>query len=145
MTSTQERSMDPDQPYLNVLLAGAAAVAIANVAWGLDVADLVPVWTSKGKQLARDRAAQSVPDEMVRIPAGAFLMGSKKRVDRNAEAFDIDKYEVNALQFLKFVMATNRPSLLDWRYDGGNYQAGMAKHPVMHVTPLRQDLLSLLE
>jgi iron(II)-dependent oxidoreductase len=67
-------------------------------------------------------------------------------VDRNAypfelpqrrvylDAFEIDKYEVTALQYLKFVLATERPPLLDWRYGGGNFQESMAHHPVMHVT-----------
>lgn len=131
---------------LNVLLAGAAAAALATAAWGLDVADLVQEWTAEGKQLAKERAARPVPDDMAKIPAGPFIMGSTKKVDRNAypaempqrpvyvDAFEIDTYEVSALQFLKFVVATNRPPLLDWRYDGGNYQVSMANHPVMHVT-----------
>ncbi|MCP9456435.1 MAG: formylglycine-generating enzyme family protein, partial [Nitrospira sp.] len=36
--------------------------------------------------------------------------------------------------YLKFVLATNRPPQLDWRYDGGNFQESMAHHPIMHVT-----------
>ena len=132
--------------FVNALLVGAAVVAIASAAWGLDVADIVPQWTPEGKRLAMERAAQPGHDDMVRVPAGPFLMGSTKKVDRNAypaespqrqihlDTFDIDKYEVTALQFLKFVVATNRPPLLDWRYDGGNFQLSMANHPVMHVT-----------
>lgn len=30
--------------------------------------------------------------------------------------------------------ATDRPPLLDWREDGGNFQEAMAHHPVMHVS-----------
>jgi formylglycine-generating enzyme required for sulfatase activity len=131
---------------VNILLAAVAAVALASVAWGLDVADVVPEWTPEGKTIAMERAKRPVKDEMVRVPPGWFLMGSNKRVDRNAypaelpqrpvflDAFDIDKHEVTALQFLKFVVATNRPPLLDWRHDGGNFQEGMAHHPVMHVS-----------
>ena len=33
-----------------------------------------------------------------------------------------------------FVLATNRPPQLDWRYDGGNFQEAMAHHPIMHVS-----------
>jgi len=44
---------------VDVVLAGAAAVALANAAWRLNVADLVPAWTPKGKQLARERGASS--------------------------------------------------------------------------------------
>jgi iron(II)-dependent oxidoreductase len=49
------------------------------------------------------------------------------------DAFEIDKYEVSALHYLKFVLETGRDPWVDWRYDGGNFQEGMAHHPVMHV------------
>jgi iron(II)-dependent oxidoreductase len=83
---------------------------------------------------------------MVLIPAGPFLMGSDKKVDRNAyqaelpqrtvwlDAYEIDKFEVTTVQFLKFVLANERSPLIDWRYDGGNFQESMASHPVMHVS-----------
>lgn len=73
-------------------------------------------------------------------------MGSDKKTDRLAyrseipqhrvylDAFEIGKYEVTALEYLKFVLATNRSPQLDWRYDGGNFQESMAHHPIMHVT-----------
>ncbi|HET7057898.1 MAG TPA: SUMF1/EgtB/PvdO family nonheme iron enzyme [Nitrospiraceae bacterium] len=146
MQHGNKHGWSPLNRFLKVLLGGAAAVALASVAWGLDVADLVPEWTLEGRQLAKTRAAQAVHDDMAKVPAGPFLMGSTKKVDRNAypaempqrhvsvDAFEIDTYEVTALQFLKFVVAMNRPPLLDWRYDGGNYQISMANHPVMHVT-----------
>jgi len=38
------------------------------------------------------------------------------------------------VQFLKFVLATNRAPLIDWQYDGGNFQETMVNHPVMHVS-----------
>ena len=80
------------------------------------------------------------------MPAGEFVMGSDKKTDRLAyrseipqrlvylDAFVIGKYEVTALEYLKFVLATNRPPQLDWRYDGGNFQEPMAHHPIMHVS-----------
>jgi iron(II)-dependent oxidoreductase len=83
---------------------------------------------------------------MVKIPAGTFLMGSDKKVDRNAyqpefpqrrvylDSYEIDKYEVTTVQFLKFVLATDRKPLIDWQYEGGNFQETMANHPVMHVS-----------
>ncbi|WP_447976961.1 formylglycine-generating enzyme family protein [Candidatus Nitrospira bockiana] len=132
---------------IDILLIGAAAVAMATAAWGLDVADVITAqWTPEGKKLAMERAQMPAKDAMVLVPAGPFLMGSSKRVDRNAyvtefpqrsvylDAFEIDKYEVSALQYLKFVLATDRPPLVDWRYDGGNFQESMAHHPVMHVS-----------
>jgi len=115
-------------------------------AWALDVADVTREWTAEGKKIAAERAKLPAHDEMVRIPAGTFLMGSDKKVDRNAysaefpqrkvylDAYDIDKYEVTTVQFLKFVLATNRNPLIDWQYDGGNFQETMASHPVMHVS-----------
>lgn len=73
-------------------------------------------------------------------------MGSDKKVDRLAyrseipqrrvylDTFEIGKYEVTALEYLKFVLATNRSPQIDWRYDGGNFQESMAHHPIMHVS-----------
>ncbi len=130
------------------LIAGffAGALCVAGVARALDVADITPEWTAEGKQLAAERAKLPVKEEMVLVPAGWFMMGSSKKTDRNAypaempqrkvyvDAFEIDKYEVTALHYLRFVLATNRPPLVDWRYDGGNFQESMAHHPVMHVS-----------
>lgn len=129
-----------------LVLVGLAAIAWVSAASALDVSDVTLEWTPGGKKLAVERAKLPANDEMVRVPAGWFLMGSAKKADRNAyppelpqrrvylEAFDIDKYEVTAVQFLRFVLATDRPPLLDWRYDGGNFQESMASHPVMHVS-----------
>jgi iron(II)-dependent oxidoreductase len=80
------------------------------------------------------------------VPAGEFVMGSDKKTDRLAyrgetpqrrvylDAFEIGKYEVTALEYLGFVLATNRSPQVDWRYDGGNFQEVMAHHPIMHVS-----------
>src|SRR5687767_10478978 len=128
------------------ILALVAGLSGTGLAWGLDVADMTNEWTAEGKKLAMERAKLPTKDEMVKIPAGDFLMGSSKRVDRNSyqpelpqrriylDAYEIDKYEVTALHFLKFVVATDRPPLIDWRYDGGNFQESMMHHPVMHVS-----------
>jgi len=128
------------------IIAVVALVGLAGVASALDVADVTREWTPEGKQIAAERAKLPAHDEMVRIPAGWFLMGSDKKVDRNAyqpefpkrkvylDAYEVDQYEVTTVQYLKFVLATNRPPLLDWQYDGGNFQESMASHPVMHVS-----------
>jgi len=124
----------------------AAAFSIAGLAWALDVADMTVEWTPEGKQLAAVRAKLPAKDEMVPVPAGWFLMGSDRKMDKLAyltelpqrkvflDAYEIDKFEVTTVQFLRFVLATNRPPLIDWRYDGGNFQESMASHPVMHVS-----------
>lgn len=121
-------------------------IGINLSAWALDVADVTREWTPEGKRLAAERAKLPAHDDMVNIPAGTFLMGSDRKVDRNAypaefpqrkvylDAYEIDKFEVTTVQFLKFVLATNRQPLIDWQYDGGNFQETMANHPVMHVS-----------
>jgi iron(II)-dependent oxidoreductase len=117
-----------------------------GTSFALDVADVTREWTEEGRKIAAERIKLPAHDEMIRIPAGPFLMGSNKKVDRNAyqpefpqrqvnlDAYDIDKFEVTTVQFLKFVLAMNRDPLIDWQYDGGNFQETMANHPVMHVT-----------
>ena len=126
----------------------AAAMLMGTSGWvsALDVADVTREWTAEGKKIAAERAKLPAHDEMVKIPAGTFLMGSDKKVDRNAyqpefpqrrvylDAYEIDKYEVTTVQFLKFVLATDRKPLIDWQYEGGNFQETMANHPVMHVS-----------
>ncbi|HET6678307.1 MAG TPA: formylglycine-generating enzyme family protein [Nitrospira sp.] len=125
-----------------------AAMLMGTSGWvsALDVADVTREWTADGKKIAAERAKLPAHDEMVKIPAGTFLMGSDKKVDRNAyqpefpqrrvylDAYEIDKYEVTTVQFLKFVLATDRKPLIDWQYEGGNFQETMANHPVMHVS-----------
>jgi len=125
----------------------AAVLVTAGMAWGLDTQDIAIEWGEDGKKIAAERVATWKPKgEMVLVPAGEFLMGSDKKADRLAyrseipqrqvylDAFEIGKYEVTALEYLKFVLATNRSPQLDWRYDGGNFQESMANHPIMHVT-----------
>ena len=73
-------------------------------------------------------------------------MGSDRKIDHNAypaefpqrkvylDAYEIDKFEVTTVQFLKFILAKDLPPLIDWQYDGGNFQETMVNHPVMHVS-----------
>jgi iron(II)-dependent oxidoreductase len=124
---------------------------MGGLVWALDVADVTREWTPEGKKLAAERVKLPAHDEMVRIPAGPFIMGSDKKIDKNAyqpefpqrkihlDAYEIDKYEVTTVQFLKFVLATDRQPLIDWQYDGGNFQETMVGHPVMHVSWFEAD------
>lgn len=145
-TGTTDVIRNPGRLLTAVLLA-AGALIVAGTAWGLDTQDIVVEWTPEGKKLAMQRVAEWRPrEEMLLIPAGPFLMDSDKKTDRNAyrtelpqrrvylDSYEIDNYEVTALHYLKFVLATDRLPLLDWRYDGGNFQEAMAHHPVMHVS-----------
>jgi iron(II)-dependent oxidoreductase len=128
------------------LLAAGLILLSGMMAWALDVSDIRPQWTDEGKRLALQRTQWPTKEERVLIPAGWFTMGSNKKIDRVAyraempqrqvylDAFEIDKYEVTALEYLRFVVATDRPPLPDWKYDGGNFQESMSHHPVMHVS-----------
>ena len=133
--------------YVRTMLLTILCVAVSGIVWALDTQDITVEWTEDGKKLARERIATMEPKgEMVLVPAGEFIMGSNKKSDRLAyrselpqrpvylDAFQIGKFEVTALEYLKFVLATDRSPQLDWRYDGGNFQESMAHHPIMHVT-----------
>ena len=135
--------------HKRIIIAGAVITGLLGVggmAHALDVADVTREWTVEGKRLAGERIKLPAHDEMILIPAGPFLMGSDKKVDRNAyqaefpqrtvylDAYQIDKFEVTTVQFLKFVLANDLPPLIDWQYDGGNFQETMVNHPVMHVS-----------
>jgi sulfatase modifying factor 1 len=147
MKKTELQSFRKRQRDSHAVLVVAAVLLTAGAAWGLDTQDITVEWTEAGKKIAAERVATWKPKgEMVLVPAGEFLMGSDKSADRLAyrseipqrrvylDAFEIGKYEVTALEYLKFVLATKRSPQLDWRYEGGNFQESMANHPVMHVT-----------
>lgn len=128
---------------LAVVAVSARVMAVTGS--GNDVADVKPEWTAEGKKQAAHLATLSARDEMVLIPAGPFLMGSNHLVDRNSypaelpqrtvhlDAYEIDKYEVTAVQYLRYVLAKGLEPLVDWKW-GGVFQETMAYHPVMHVS-----------
>ena len=129
------------------LVIGAALFALIPVARALDTQDIIVEWTPEGKALAEQRVGtMTFKEELVRIPAGEFIMGSDKKIDRVAyrsefpqrrvylDAYEIDKYEVTNLHYLKYILATGKLPQLDWRYDGGNFQESMAHHPIMHAS-----------
>src|SRR6058998_2251048 len=127
-----------------------SATVMAVTSGGSDVADIVPEWTPEGKEAAVHLSTLSPKDEMVLVPAGSFLMGSNRQVDRsaypqelpqrtvNVDAFEIDKYEVTTVQYLRYVLANNLPPLVDWKW-GGVFQETMASHPVMHISWFEAD------
>ncbi len=131
---------------VTVCVSLAAFVLAVDLGWTMDVGDVKQEWTPTGKKLAAERATLQAHDEMVLIPAGEFLMGSDKKVDRGAylaefpqrkvhlDAYEIDQYEVTTVQYLKYVLAHDLPPQVDWKFDGGNFQDTMVNHPIMHVT-----------
>jgi formylglycine-generating enzyme required for sulfatase activity len=79
------------------------------------------------------------PNEMIKIPAGEFIMGTDARLPDegpqyivNLPAYTIDVYEVTNLQYKKFNDATNGRSPLHWR--NRTFPQGKADHPVVFVT-----------
>jgi iron(II)-dependent oxidoreductase len=89
-------------------------------------------------------AAIDTPEGMATVPAGWFLMGSDPKVDRAAgpqelpqhrvylDAFEIDKYEVSNVDYLRFVLATGMDWPQFWRESPFPEKAAL--HPVINVT-----------
>lgn len=82
----------------------------------------------------------AVTDEMVKIPAGPFVMGYDKRHPdegpmhtRNVEhAYWIDKLEVTNEAYQKFVKETTHPPPDHWRT--GTFSPGEDRLPVVYIT-----------
>ena len=79
------------------------------------------------------------PGEMVRIPAGEFIMGSDDRLSdegpqhiRRLPAYYIDKYEVTNLQYQAFIEATGRRAPA--HFQGRRPPPGKVDHPVTFVS-----------
>jgi formylglycine-generating enzyme required for sulfatase activity len=82
--------------------------------------------------------------ELVRVPAGEFLMGSDPKVDKAASAheqpqhrlylphFYIGKYPVTNEQYAAFTLTTRQTVPLHWK--NGRIPAGRRNHPVVNIT-----------
>ena len=82
--------------------------------------------------------------ELVRVPAGEFLMGSDPKVDKDASSdeqpqhrlilpdFYIGKYPVTNEQYAAFVKATRQSAPEHWKK--GQIPAGRGNHPVVEVS-----------
>ncbi len=146
-----------DMVLTRMVLGGIFALAVtgsvpvfAVTQGGNDVADTHPEWTPEGRNAAEHLASLPPKDDMVLVPEGAFLMGSNRQVDRSSypqefpqrtvevDAYEIDKYEVTTVQYLRYVLANKLPPLVDWKW-GGVFQETMASHPVMHVSWFEAD------
>ena len=87
-------------------------------------------------------APEKLEVPMVAIPAGEFIMGSDRGIERPphkvfVEAFEIDKFEVTNEQFARFVEETGYVTdaekagdSMTWR----TYAEGKPKHPVVKVS-----------
>ena len=101
-----------------------------------------PLWTPLDE--AERLATIEVPEGMVLVPAGWFLMGSDPNKDRAAgpqeqpqhqvylDAFQIDLYEVSNVDYLRFILATRADWPPFWREQP--FPEKMARHPVINVS-----------
>lgn len=98
---------------------------------------------------AQRLALLDVPEGMVHVPAGWFLMGSDPKVDPDAgpqeqpqrwiflDSFQIDRYEVSNVDYLRYVLTTGAEWPPYWRQDP--FPERVAKHPVIGVSWLEAD------
>jgi len=128
--------------------AAACLVSLTSCLIGSSIAradhDTPPRETWAPQVEAERLASAGAPDGMVRVPAGWFRMGSDRRVDEDAgpqeqpqrwvylDTFDIDRYEVSNVHYLRFVLATGMAWPAYWRADP--FPEKMARHPVIGVT-----------
>lgn len=129
-------TLHPNQPIYNFgWLKSAALRSYFTLARYAEVPEVAP-------QEASPRA--DFEPEMVRIPAGPFLMGSDKNKDKKAyddelpqhmlelPEYWIGKYPVTNRQYQVFIQESNYRPPPNW--DGDQYPEGKADHPVVHVT-----------
>lgn len=79
------------------------------------------------------------PGPMIRIPAGAFIMGTDERFSDEGprhvvhlEDYEIDRYPVTNLQYQAFIEATYRRAPA--HFEGRRHPPGKADHPVVQVS-----------
>ncbi len=101
-----------------------------------------PLWTPLDE--VEQMAMMDVPGGMVTVPAGEFLMGSDPRKDPAAgpqeqplhrvtlDAFEIDRYEISNVEYLRFVLSTGASWPQFWR--AKPFPDKMAPHPVINVS-----------
>lgn len=92
-----------------------------------------------GPQYYEGTRVGAAPGPMLRIPAGAFRMGSDDRLaDEGPQhtvqlgEYLIDQYEVTNLQYQAFIEATGRRA--PDHFENRTYPPGKADHPVTFVT-----------
>lgn len=120
----------------NFALAGALALA------DHESSKQPPLWTPLDD--VERMATIEVPGGMVTVPPGEFLMGSDPHKDRAAgpqelpqhkvylDTFEIDRYEVSNVEYLRFVLAMGMDWPQFWRERP--FPEKMAAHPVINVS-----------
>jgi formylglycine-generating enzyme required for sulfatase activity len=149
------------KPEMKYTLAGLQRLDFARGRYEDNLAYLVEVLPGETEQPEEDSGSiskhitsKSLPDllqittpiqmELIRVPAGEFLMGSDPAKDQYAQEkeqpqhplrvaeFYIGKYLVTNVQYLGFVNAKGLEVPENWEY--GNIPKGKEIHPVVHVT-----------
>jgi formylglycine-generating enzyme len=142
----------PSQPSAPV--QKSAPVGQHGEAPAQPVRQAVPAVPKAASAAATQPTAQTLPDlltiespihlELVRVPAGEFLMGSDPKVDKEASddeqpqhrlflpEFHIGKYPVTNEQYAAFVKLTRQAAPQHWT--NGKIPAGKENHPVVYVS-----------
>jgi len=108
----------------------------------------LPILTAQPDKVVETETGASIINpirmELVRVPAGEFVMGSDSAEDPAAgedetpqhqvslAKFDIGKYEVTNAQYAAFISATGHHAPIDW--EDGSVPVGKEDHPVVYVS-----------
>jgi serine/threonine-protein kinase len=130
-------------PHRRLSLSNTAAIAtITIVLMGAGIA-LVALYDNSDTRAATNvekSEAEVNPADMIRIPAGTYLMGRNNAWDPeaspahevNVSAFYIDRLPVTRGEFRDFMQASKRPDVPEWRDD--NPLPDQDKWPATEVT-----------
>jgi formylglycine-generating enzyme required for sulfatase activity len=99
-----------------------------------------PLSRKTARQPLADGTTVDVPEGMVYVPAGPFMMGTDSghpsaspAHEVDVKAFLMDKYEVTNAQYMEFIKATWRVPPKHIADNGGKIPPGRENHPVTYV------------
>ena len=138
------------RPCGTSLCAAVLAATVLSIVGPAHAEHDKPARDLRAPQIEAQRLALlEVPEGMVYVPAGWFLMGSDPKVDPDAgpqeqpqrwiflDSFQVDRYEVSNVDYLRYVLTTGAEWPPYWRQDP--FPEKMAKHPVIGVSWLEAD------
>lgn len=110
--------------------------AAATLAW-IDAGLVVDIAETSDTVL-RNALIAALDDNMIEIPAGKFVMGSRERITEQPvrkvylDSFFIDKHPITNIQYKRFVDDTAHKAPSHW--ESGSYPSGRAAYPVTNVS-----------